>query len=120
MPQHPSRPHKTTKQRGLGWTHEKTRARLLRTHIDGTPCYWCGRPMYRDRTHNWDYNPTSTDRASGSLAADHTHARTHGGTKADRLLHGTCNKQRGDGSRDHKRPALRTTPPPAAFPWPTQ
>ncbi|MBZ4619378.1 hypothetical protein GBO18_05235 [Mycobacterium avium subsp. hominissuis] len=25
---------------------------------------------------------------------------------ADRLLHGPCNSERGDGSRDHERPAL--------------
>ncbi|NKU18363.1 hypothetical protein GS907_07225 [Rhodococcus hoagii] len=97
---------KTTTEKGLGWKHQKERDSLLRVHTDGTPCWWCGLPMYRDRTTNWDHNPTSSDRASGSLAADHSHARTHGGTKADRLLHGRCNKQRQAGSRDHLRPAV--------------
>jgi hypothetical protein len=43
---------------------------------------------------------------SQALDADHSHARAHGGTRADRLLHAKCNKERGDGSRDHLRPAL--------------
>lgn len=102
---------KTTTDRGLGWTHQKQREQLLRAHVDGTPCWWCDRPMYRDRTRNWDYDPTSTDAASGSLAADHSQARAHGGTHADRLLHGRCNKQRQDGSRDHLRPAITGSDP---------
>ncbi|WP_251550281.1 hypothetical protein [Rhodococcus sp. 11-3] len=96
----------TTTERGLGWQHQKQRDRLLKAHIDGTPCWWCGLPMYRDRTRNWDHDPTSPDRASGSLAADHSHARAHDGTHADRLLHGICNKQRQDGRNDHLRPAI--------------
>lgn len=117
---------RSTTEKGLGWRHQKDRDRLLRAHIDATLCWWCGKPMYRDRTRNWDYDPASTDRASGSLAADHSHARAHGGTKADRLLHGQCNKMRGEGARDHLRPALggqgaeSVVAPsrPAAFPWP--
>jgi hypothetical protein len=117
---------KTTTQRGLGWQHQKQAERLKATHIDGTPCWWCARPMYRDRTHNWDYNPTSTNPYSGTLQADHSHTRASGGTKADRLLHATCNKERGDGQRDHLRPALTgqpapptpTTLGPLAMPWP--
>lgn len=62
--------------------------------------------MYRNRTRNPDYDPNSNDRASGSLAGDHTHTRAAGGTTTDRLLHGRCNKERGDGTRDHLRPAL--------------
>lgn len=87
----------STTSRGLGWDHQKNRARLMRSHTDGTPCWWCGRGMYRDKTKNWDSQP---------LEADHTQARSQGGTKADRLLCSTCNRQRGDGSRDHLRPAL--------------
>ncbi|NKR41992.1 hypothetical protein GS503_14355 [Rhodococcus hoagii] len=108
---------KSTTERGLGWQHQKERDALLRVHVEGTPCWWCGKPMHRDRTQNWDYDPDSPDRASGSLAADHSHARAHGGTKADRLLHGRCNKERQDGSRDHQRPVLRRRRP-KAFPWP--
>lgn len=85
---------KTTTQRGLGWSHQKQRERLLRQHVDGTPCYWCGEPMYRVQ----------------ELAADHTLSRAHGGTKADRLLHALCNKRRGDGSKDDERPAVTGVP----------
>ncbi|QDF17177.1 HNH endonuclease [Gordonia phage William] len=109
-------------ERGLGQPHKNQVKHLKASHVDGTPCWWCGRPMYLDRTRNWDHDPTSTDRASGSLAGDHTHARAHGGTHADRLLHGTCNKQRGDGRRDHQRPALTHTQPThlAIGCWPKQ
>ena len=82
---------KTTTQRGLGWKHQKNRVRLLHKHRDGARCWWCGEPMYKAQ----------------DLAADHTKSRAlHNGTNADRLLHDLCNKQRGDGSRDHLRPAL--------------
>lgn len=80
----------TTTERGLGWSHRKVRAALLRRHVDGTPCDECRRPMYRDAAANWDRRV---------LAADHTLARALGGTKADRLLHSTCNERRGDGTR---------------------
>lgn len=99
---------RTTTERGLGWAHQQQRERLLRAHRDGTPCWWCGEPMYRDRTRNPDHDPSSSDPASGSLAADHSRARADGGDRADRLLHGRCNKQRGTGDRDHTRPALGT------------
>ena len=101
---------RSTTARGLGWQHQQQVDRLKRRHTDGTPCWWCGKPTWLDRTRNWDYNPNSTDRASGSLSGDHTQTRAHGGTKTDRLLHGTCNKQRGDGTRDHLRPALTGQP----------
>ncbi|WP_307677173.1 hypothetical protein [Nocardia pseudovaccinii] len=44
------------------------------------------------------------------LDGDHSIARAHGGTVADRLLHSWCNRERGDGSRDHLRPALTGKP----------
>lgn len=119
---------KTTTARGLGWQHQQIRRRLLVNHRDGTPCWWCGKPMHREPTLNWDYDPTSQAPGNGALAADHTLARAAGGTRADRLLHGLCNKQRGDGSRDDQRPALGGTATPAAqstgplgvrtMPWP--
>jgi hypothetical protein len=65
--------------------------------------------MYRDPARNTDNRP---------LDADHSQARSRGGTKADRLLHSSCNRSRQDGSRDHQRPALRDRPRPQAFPWP--
>lgn len=83
-------PGATTRQ-GLGWLHQKRRAALLRSHINGTLCWWCGLPMYR----------------SQALAADHSRSRANGGKLADRLLHLRCNAERGDGSNDHKRPALK-------------
>ncbi len=47
---------------------------------------------------------------SQKLDADHSIARSKGGTKADRLLHMHCNRSRQDGSRDHLRPALGPQP----------
>lgn len=107
---------RTTTERGLGHKHQQQAKRLLRNHADGTKCWWCGRPMYRDKALNYD---------GQTLAADHTLARARGGTLADRLLHGRCNSERGDGTRDHQRPALTGTTPTherglgdLAMPWP--
>ncbi|SKI78582.1 Uncharacterised protein [Mycobacteroides abscessus subsp. massiliense] len=91
----------STTDRGLGWTHRQHRERLIRCHTDGDLCWWCNRPMFKAAERNWD---------ARALAADHSLARAMGGTRADRLLHSTCNGQRGDGSRDHKRPALTGQP----------
>ena len=82
----------TQKEKGLGHEHRKNRARMLRALVDGTPCWWCGLPMYRAAERNHDELP---------LHADHSHARANGGVKADRLLHDRCNKTRQDGSRDN-------------------
>lgn len=94
----------TNEQRGLGRDHRIQREKLIRQHRDGTPCWWCGMPMHGDRRKqsNWD---------GKALAADHTHARAAGGTRADRLLHFTCNSQRQDGRNDHLRPAVTGLPP---------
>ena len=46
--------------------------------------------MYLDAARNPDRMP---------LEADHTQARSQGGTKADRLLLATCNRSRGAGTR---------------------
>lgn len=83
----------TTTQRGLGWSHQVQRDHLLARHVEGTPCWWCGEPMFR----------------SQGLAADHSVARANGGVRADRLLHEGCNKARGKGDRDHLRPAVTGT-----------
>lgn len=89
----------TNKQRGVGWHHTQVRNALLARHADGSLCWWCGRGMYRDPAKNWDRKP---------LEADHTLPRSKGNTHgaADRLLCSTCNRQRGNGDRDHLRPAL--------------
>jgi len=86
----PGRHTRTTTQRGLGHRHKQQVAQLKRDHIEGTPCWWCGEPMY----------------LSQGLSGDHSQPRSSGGVLADRLLHGPCNSERGDGSRDHLRPAL--------------
>lgn len=69
----------------------------MRKLVDGTLCWWCGLPMFRDANRNWDCK---------TLAGDHTVPRVAGGTLADRLLHGRCNSQRQDGRFDDQRPAL--------------
>lgn len=47
--------------------------------------------MYRSAALNPDHL---------GLDADHTLARSKGGTKADRLAHASCNRRRGDGTSD--------------------
>lgn len=49
--------------------------------------------MYRTPERNPDRMP---------LEADHTLARSLGGTRADRLLLATCNRSRGNGTRAHE------------------
>lgn len=84
--------------RGLGQHHRQARDALLRRLVDGSPCEWCAGPMFRDAGRNFDHAP---------LEADHVLARSRGGHKATRLLHMTCNRQRGDGTRDDQRPAAQ-------------
>lgn len=57
--------------------------------------------MFLDPEQNWD---------GEALAADHSVPRALGGTRADRLLHGICNKRRGTGQRDDQRPAVTGEP----------
>lgn len=78
---------RTTTQRGLGAEHQARRKWLLDNHVDGSLCVRCGQPMWKDEQQ---------------LDADHTVPRSQGGTKADRLLHASCNRSRGDGTRDTK------------------
>lgn len=77
---------------GMGWRHQKQRERLRAQLKDGTPCWWCGRPMHRDQ----------------DLHADHSESRKYAGVDslADRLLHGACNEQRQQGDNDDRRPLL--------------
>jgi hypothetical protein len=65
-------------------------AELKRKHVEGTPCWWCAEAMH----------------ISQGLHGDHSLPRAHGGILPDRLLHSWCNEERGDGCRDHLRPAL--------------
>jgi hypothetical protein len=98
----------TPTARGLGWRHQQAVAGLKRCHRDGSPCDWCGRPLYLDRTRNWDYKPDSTNPNSGKLHADHSKMSRAEAIRRglpiappDRLLHGACNIQRGEGGNDH-------------------
>ena len=83
---------------GLGWPHQQAVAELFRNHRDGSPCWWCAKPRYSTKELNWD---------GRQLAGDHSIPRAISRySKADRLLHATCNEQRQDGSHDDQRPAL--------------
>ena len=99
---------KTTNEKGLDWRHLRAVEALKRKHQDGASCSWCGRPMYLDRTRNWDYKPQSTSKLSGVLHGDHSGMSRSEAIRRgviiplpDRLLHQTCNIQRGDGGNDH-------------------
>lgn len=83
---------------GYGHAHQQQRKKLLHLMRDGEQCWWCGLPMFRDKTKNWD---------GKSLAADHS--EEHGARNqqpADRLLHCDCNSRRQGGRNDHLRPAV--------------
>lgn len=100
MPNKTRSARKTTTQVGLGWDHQQNRENMLTRHIDGKRCWWCAKPMYKTPAKNWDKK---------GLHADHSKSRARHGVlrnAANRFLHDTCNKQRGDGTRDHLRPAL--------------
>ena len=102
----PGTHRRTTTQRGLGNHHRRQVDRLKSLHVEGTPCWWCNRPMF---SRNPELNIDGK-----TLQGDHSLPRSSGGAIADRLLHATCNAERGDGSRDHLRPALtgqQTTAP---------
>jgi hypothetical protein len=97
----------STKAKGLGWRHVQAREAHLRRHHDGALCDECGRPMYRDRTRNYDYDPDSTNPTSGTLQADHSKMSRAEALRRglpiplpDRLLHGECNRRRGEGLND--------------------
>ena len=64
--------------------------------------------MWLDRTKNYDYDPDSTNPTSGVLQADHSEMSRSEALRRglpvplpDRLLHGRCNRERGDGANDH-------------------
>lgn len=128
---------KTTTEKGLGWRHQQAVEGLKRRHVDGSPCEWCGKPMWLDPTKNWDYNPDVP--YSGGLHGDHGDMTRAEAQRLglppplpNRLLHGRCNNQRGDGINDHlavvnqgKRttegktdPATTTGNTDRAMPWP--
>jgi len=71
---------RTTTQQGLGWSHQKARAKALREMQEGEPCPFCGLPMSKDEP----------------LDYDHVVPRSQGGTDGPRRLsHAPCNRQAG-------------------------
>lgn len=120
---------KTQTELGLGHRHRCQADSLRHNHTDGTFCDWCGRPMFRDRTKNWDYDPRATNPISGVLQADHSKMSRAEAIRRglpiplpDRLLHGECNRQRGDGTNDHLAASSSNTAAPMTtrlyMPWP--
>lgn len=119
---------KTQTELGLGWRHRQAADNLRDNHTDGTLCDWCGYPMYRDRTRNRDYDPVSTNPINGVLQADHSKMSRSEAIRRglpiplpDRLLHGECNRQRGDGANDHLAAASKSAAPVTTklhMPWP--
>lgn len=96
----------TTTQQGVGYRHRVAVKSLFMRHQDGGPCDWCGKPMWKDPTRNWDYDPEQP--GSGKLQGDHgAMTRAEAVRRGvpiplpDRLLHRKCNAQRGDGVNDH-------------------
>jgi hypothetical protein len=115
----PRRHRGTTTSAGYGADHQRTRARLLALHVDGTPCP-CGAdcgvgcpcrragrqlPMYREPTWNVD---------GRALQADHSTPRALARGQADRLMLATCNLSRGAAFGNRRRGAHRPAPPPPA------
>ncbi|AAN12645.1 HNH endonuclease [Mycobacterium phage Omega] len=92
---------------GLGWRHQRALRALRAAHVDGSPCDWCGRPMWLDPARNFDYDPESSVRGNGVLQGDHEVSRADCLKKGipvplpHRLLHAACNRQRGSGRNDH-------------------
>jgi hypothetical protein len=85
--------------------------------------------MYLDRTRNWDYNPHSTNPFNGTLHGDHAAVPRDQAVMRglpiglpDRLLHGVCNIQRGNGGNDHLAAIASSNAPvdtsKLAMPWP--
>lgn len=99
----------TNTQRGYGYPHQQARKRLIHNHKDGTPCQYCGQPMYRDKHKNWD---------GYTLEADHEIRQKDATNKRrnlpTRLLHKTCNSL--DGARAQW--GLPHTPPQPPKPKP--
>lgn len=99
-----------TTQRGYGWIHMQQRKRLLHNHKDGTPCEYCGKPMFKDKTKNHDGFPLEADHGK-TRQKDATNKRTN---LATRLLHKTCNAR--DGA--HAQHGTKPKPPPTpTFTW---
>ena len=107
---------KQAHEAGYGWDHRRNRARLMYNLVDGSPCPFCGKALYKEPAKNFD---------GAALEADHTKdIKHHGQNPADRLIHRTCNRSRGDGHDERsplnkaKREAERATPTgPTGWDW---
>lgn len=82
----------STTERGYGWKHQKTRERLLRNHVDGTPCDVCGKPMYKDPTKNWDGAKLEAEHPIPQMTLPMAQRRHN---EAKKLLHRFCNRSEG-------------------------
>lgn len=102
----------TTNQAGLGHRHRQA--------VDGlfdalppigdakNPCAVCKRPRHKDRTKNYDYKANSNNPTNGKLQGDHSKMSRRECIERglpiplpDRLVHGECNRLRGEGLNDH-------------------
>lgn len=70
----------STTSRGLGWQHQQARAAALRALVPGTPCPFCGDPMFAEQQLDYDH---AVPRALGG----------HNGPR--RLAHSSCNRKAG-------------------------
>lgn len=122
---------KTTTEKGLGHRHrqqvEQLFSALPPVGDPRNPCDVCRRPRHKDRTKNYDYNPNSSNPANGVLQGDHSKMSRAEAIRRglpiqlpDRLLHGECNRLRGEGLNDHifsgANPPETTTQ--LLMPWP--
>lgn len=119
---------KKTSEKGLGQRHKEAVRYLKQNHKDGSPCDWCGKPMWLDPLGNWDYDPSKPARGNGVLQGDHSVISRSESIRRgelvlppDRLLHAECNRQRGAGGNDHLAASNRASEidlDELAMPWP--
>lgn len=117
---------KKTTEKGLGSKHQDAVKYLKQRHKDGSPCEWCGRPMWLDATQNWDYKPEKSGlRGNGVLQGDHSNMSRYDALRMglpvmppDRLLHAECNRQRGTGGNDHLAAMNADQVQDFTMPWP--
>lgn len=117
---------RTTTEKGLGKKHQDAVKYLKQRHVDGSPCEWCGRPMWLDATLNYDYNPEKPNlRGNGVLQGDHSNMSRAESLRMglpvlppDRLLHARCNNQRGQGENDHLAVTNAGSVEDFTMPWP--
>lgn len=74
------KPKLKTTERGYGHQHRMMRMKLLENLIPGSPCAFCGQPMYSEQALDLDHSdPASRLR----------------GEPGDRLTHSVCNRREG-------------------------